>query len=192
MKRPFLEFNTRVLLASSIALIVLKPMGSVTTAPTNGLTSARVLQKLVESQTRQSDLLSQSTTTAMPPSNTHPQLALKVCVGPRLSAGPPCDRKPTALREAVARLYNTTYRKSPEKASSQYTYENVCIVPGGRAGLSRIAAVTGDVYCVRFISDTHPFPMSSLTFTQSYQVPDYTAYDQMLSAFKRLVPVPTA
>jgi hypothetical protein len=190
MKRPFLEFNTRVLLASSIALIVLKPMGSITTAPTNGLTSARVLQKLVKSQTRQSGLLSQSTTTAMPPSNTHPQLALKVCVGPRLSAGPPCDRKPTALREAVARLYNTTYRKSPEKAS-QYTYENVCIVPGGRAGLSRIAAVIGDVYCVRYISDIHPFPIPSLTFTQSYQVPDCTAYDQMLS-FKRLVPVPTA
>jgi len=74
------------------------------------------------------------------------------------------------LREAVANLYNVTYRQGKP---SQYTYENVCIVPGGRAGLSRIAAVIGDVYC-------------------SYQVPDYTAYDQMLSAFKRLVPVPTA
>ncbi|KAI0247071.1 pyridoxal phosphate-dependent transferase [Lactifluus subvellereus] len=74
------------------------------------------------------------------------------------------------LREAVAHLYNTTYRRG---RASQYTYENVCIVPGGRAGLSRVAAVIGDVYC-------------------SYQVPDYTAYDQMLSAFKRLVPVPTA
>ncbi|KAH9060111.1 pyridoxal phosphate-dependent transferase [Lactarius vividus] len=75
-----------------------------------------------------------------------------------------------ALREAVAHLYNTTYRQGKP---SQYTYENVCIVPGGRAGLSRVAAVIGDVYC-------------------SYQVPDYTAYDQMLSAFRRLVPVPTA
>ncbi|KAI9436515.1 aminotransferase [Russula earlei] len=74
------------------------------------------------------------------------------------------------LREAVANLYNVTYRQGK---ASQYTYENVCIVPGGRAGLSRIAAVIGDVYC-------------------SYQVPDYTAYDQMLSAFKRLIPVPTA
>jgi hypothetical protein len=189
MKRPCPEFNTRVLLASSIALTVLKPMGSITPAPTNGLTSAKVLQKLVKSHTRQSDLSSQCTTTAMPPSNTHPQLALKVCVSPRLSVGPPCDRKHTALREAVARLYNTTYR---EGKPSQYTYENVCIVPGGRAGLSRVAAVIGDVYCVRYISDMHPFHMSSLTFTQSYQVPDYTAYDQMLSAFKRLVPVPTA
>ena len=26
---------------------------------------------------------------------------------------------------------------------------------------------------------------------QSYQVPDYTAYDQVLSAFKRLIPIPT-
>ncbi|KAK0463590.1 pyridoxal phosphate-dependent transferase [Desarmillaria tabescens] len=75
-----------------------------------------------------------------------------------------------ALREAVANLYNVTYRKGK---ASQYTYENVCIVPGGRAGLSRIAAVVGDVYT-------------------SYQIPDYTAYDQVLTAFKRLVPVPTA
>lgn len=74
------------------------------------------------------------------------------------------------LRTAVANLYNQTYRQGKE---SQYTYENVCIVPGGRAGLSRVAAVIGDVYT-------------------SYQVPDYTAYDQVLSAFKRLVPVPTA
>lgn len=74
------------------------------------------------------------------------------------------------LREKVADLYNDTYRKGMK---SQYTYENVCIVPGGRAGLSRVAAVIGDVYT-------------------SYQIPDYTAYDQVLSAFKRLVPVPTA
>ncbi|KAJ7578408.1 pyridoxal phosphate-dependent transferase [Mycena floridula] len=75
-----------------------------------------------------------------------------------------------ALREAVANLYNHTYRQGK---ASQYTFENVCIVPGGRAGLSRIAAVVGDVYT-------------------SYQIPDYTAYDQVLGAFKRLVPVPTA
>ncbi|GJE91693.1 pyridoxal phosphate-dependent aminotransferase [Phanerochaete sordida] len=74
------------------------------------------------------------------------------------------------LREAVANLYNVEYRQGK---ASQYTYENVCIVPGGRAGLSRVAAVIGSVYT-------------------SYQIPDYTAYDQMLSAFKKLVPVPTA
>lgn len=50
-----------------------------------------------------------------------------------------------ALRDAVANLYNHTYRQGK---ASQYTYENVCIVPGGRAGLSRVAAVIGDVYCV--------------------------------------------
>uniref|UniRef100_A0A8H7Y581 Aminotransferase class I/classII large domain-containing protein n=1 Tax=Psilocybe cubensis TaxID=181762 RepID=A0A8H7Y581_PSICU len=74
-----------------------------------------------------------------------------------------------ALREAVANLYNHTYRQDKV---SQYTFENVCIVPGGRSGLSRLAAVIGDVYT-------------------SYQVPDYTAYDQVLSSFKRLVPIPT-
>jgi len=74
------------------------------------------------------------------------------------------------LREAVAKLYNHTYRQGKK---SQYTAENVCIVPGGRAGLSRVASVVGDVYC-------------------AFQIPDYTAYDQLLAAFRRLVPVPTA
>jgi hypothetical protein len=46
------------------------------------------------------------------------------------------------LREAVANLYNVTYRQDKR---SKYTVENVCIVPGGRAGLSRVAAVVGDV-----------------------------------------------
>ncbi|KAF8709322.1 Microtubule binding, partial [Rhizoctonia solani] len=74
------------------------------------------------------------------------------------------------LRKAVADLYNHTYRQGKK---SQYTYENVCIVPGGRAGLSRVAAVIGDVYC-------------------GYQVPEYTTYSEVLSVFKRLVPIPTA
>ncbi|OJA10209.1 hypothetical protein AZE42_05130 [Rhizopogon vesiculosus] len=102
-----------------------------------------------------------------------------------------------ALREAVANLYNDNYRKGK---ASQYTYENVCIVPGGRAGLSRVAAVVGDVYCVCVVSlvpsNTTIFSLvqclANQTPIQSYQIPDYTAYDQVLSAFKRLVPVPTA
>lgn len=35
-------------------------------------------------------------------------------------------------------MYNEEYRVGLE---SQYTYENVCIVPGGRAGMARISAV---------------------------------------------------
>lgn len=62
-----------------------------------------------------------------------------------------------AFREAVANLYNVQYRQGKE---SQYTYENVCIVPGGRAGLSRVAAVVGDVYV-------------------GYQVPEYTTYSEV-------------
>jgi hypothetical protein len=58
-----------------------------------------------------------------------------------------------ALREAVANLYNHTYRKNK---ASQYTYENVCIVPGGRAGLSRLAAVIGDVYTVSCLVTLQP------------------------------------
>lgn len=58
------------------------------------------------------------------------------------------DHLSTALREAVANLYNHTYRQGK---ASQYTHENVCIVPGGRSGLSRIAAVIGDVYTVSLV-----------------------------------------
>ncbi|KAG0140633.1 hypothetical protein CROQUDRAFT_674543 [Cronartium quercuum f. sp. fusiforme G11] len=75
-----------------------------------------------------------------------------------------------ALRTAVADLYNKTYRQGKE---SQYTFENVCIVPGGRSGLTRVASVVGEVYV-------------------GYQLPEYTAYDQMLSVFRRLVPIPSA
>lgn len=50
---------------------------------------------------------------------------------------------------------------------SQYTWENVCIVPGGRAGLIRIAAILGNSYL-------------------SFPIPDYSAYSEMLSLFKNV------
>lgn len=75
----------------------------------------------------------------------------------------------TELRKAVANLYNEIYRQGKE---SKYTHENVCIVPGGRAGLTRVAAAIGDV-------------------NVGYFLPEYTAYEQMLSVFKRFVPIPT-
>ncbi|EEA20289.1 hypothetical protein TMatcc_000277 [Talaromyces marneffei ATCC 18224] len=73
-----------------------------------------------------------------------------------------------SLRAAVARLYNEQYRQGKE---SQYTWENVCIVPGGRAGLIRIAAILGNSYL-------------------SFPIPDYTAYSEMLSLFKNFSPIP--
>lgn len=76
--------------------------------------------------------------------------------------GPTAGIKP--LREAVANLYNEAHRKGKD---SQYTWENVAIVPGGRAGLIRIAAVLGTSYL-------------------SFFLPDYTAYNEMLSLFKNV------
>jgi aspartate/methionine/tyrosine aminotransferase len=72
------------------------------------------------------------------------------------------------LREAVANYYNETYRQTK---SSKYTYKNVCIVPGGRAGLTRIASIISDCYL-------------------SFFLPDYTAYAEMLSLFKNFSPIP--
>lgn len=80
--------------------------------------------------------------------------------------GPTAGIKP--LRAAVANLYNAHHRKGKE---SQYTWENVCIVPGGRAGLIRIAAVLGNAYLGFFI-------------------PDYTAYNEMLSLFRNFSAIP--
>lgn len=72
------------------------------------------------------------------------------------------------LREAVANYYNETYRSTK---LSKYTYKNVCIVPGGRAGLTRIASIISDCYL-------------------SFFLPDYTAYAEMLSLFKNFSPIP--
>lgn len=80
--------------------------------------------------------------------------------------GPTAGIKP--LREAVAHLYNEMHRKGKD---SLYTWENVAIVPGGRAGLIRIAAVLNNAYVGFFI-------------------PDYTAYNEMLSLFKNFAAIP--
>ena len=55
--------------------------------------------------------------------------------------GPTAGIKP--LRVAIANLYNAHHRKGKD---SQYTWENVAVVPGGRAGLIRIAAVLNNAY----------------------------------------------
>ncbi len=62
--------------------------------------------------------------------------------------GPTAGIKP--LREAVAHLYNEHHRKGKD---SKYTWENVAVVPGGRAGLIRIAAVLNNAYLGFFIPD---------------------------------------
>eukprot|EP00667_Euglena_gracilis_P009394 EG_transcript_9540 len=72
------------------------------------------------------------------------------------------------LREAVARYYNALYRRGK---ASQYTERNVCIVPGGRAGLIRL--------------------MSTLdNCSVGYFLPDYTAYAQALGVYNSLGPQP--
>ncbi|KAL8849765.1 MAG: hypothetical protein Q9221_005248 [Calogaya cf. arnoldii] len=81
--------------------------------------------------------------------------------------GPTAGIKP--LRLAIAALYNAHHRKGKE---SQYTWENVAVVPGGRAGLIRIAAVLNNAYLGFFI-------------------PDYTAYNEMLSLFRNFAAIPS-
>ncbi len=73
-----------------------------------------------------------------------------------------------ALRQKVADLYNELFRQ--EKAS-QYTWENVSIAGGGRAALTRIAAALGNINMGHFL-------------------PDYTAYEELLSVFKAFIPIP--
>jgi len=72
------------------------------------------------------------------------------------------------LRQAIAELYNHRYRKG---MASQYTAENVAISPGGRAGLTRIAAGLGNIHL-------------------GHILPDYTAYEELLDIFRAFVPIP--
>lgn len=71
------------------------------------------------------------------------------------------------LREAVAAHYNRLYRRGMK---SQYTADNVAIAAGGRTTLTRAVAALGDVRL-------------------GYFIPDYTAYEDLLSAFRQVTPV---
>jgi aspartate/methionine/tyrosine aminotransferase len=68
----------------------------------------------------------------------------------------------------IANYYNYLYRQGKE---SQYTADNICVVPGGRAGITRIIAVLGTVQV-------------------GYFTPKYTAYEQALGIFIRVSPSP--
>ena len=72
------------------------------------------------------------------------------------------------LREKVAVLYNTLYRRGKE---SKYTAENVSIGPGGRAAMTRLVAAMAPVNLGHFI-------------------PDYTAYEELLFTFRGFIPIP--
>lgn len=72
------------------------------------------------------------------------------------------------LREAVARLYNTLYRRG---RASQYTADNVAIAGGGRVALTRVLSAVGPVNVGHFL-------------------PDYTAYEELLELFRAFHPIP--
>ena len=114
--------------------------------------------------------------------------------------GPTAGIKP--LRAAIARLYNEDYRKGKD---SQYTWENVCVVPGGRAGLIRIAAILGNVMLGFFIP-VSPSPLScrskfanffyritqlTMRFVGFCQRRIQLTISQMLSLFKSFVAIPS-
>lgn len=72
------------------------------------------------------------------------------------------------LRAAVAELYNKRFRQGKK---SQYSVDNVAISPGGRAGLTRLAAALDHLNLGHFI-------------------PDYTAYEELLDLFRDIMPIP--
>jgi len=72
------------------------------------------------------------------------------------------------LREAIAGLYNHLFRRG---MPSKYSADNVAISGGGRAALTRVAASLGHVNLGHFL-------------------PDYTAYEELLSVFRLFSPIP--
>ena len=72
------------------------------------------------------------------------------------------------LREAVASLYNTLFRKG---LKTKYSAENVAISAGGRTGIIRACACIAPIYMGHFL-------------------PDYTAYEELLDVFRRFHPIP--
>ena len=72
------------------------------------------------------------------------------------------------LRKKVAEYYNHNFRSDK---LSKYTYKNVCIAGGGRLALARVVAALGNIHLGHFI-------------------PDYTAYEELLSTFNTFIPIP--
>jgi len=72
------------------------------------------------------------------------------------------------LRQAVADFYNAVYRRGRK---SKYSRDNVSIASGGRLALTRLASALGNVNMGHFI-------------------PDYTAYEELLSVFKAFTAIP--
>ena len=72
------------------------------------------------------------------------------------------------LREAIANLYNTLYRRG---LPSQYSAENVCVSGGGRMALTRAAASLAQINLGHFL-------------------PDYTAYEELLDIFRAFTAIP--
>jgi aspartate/methionine/tyrosine aminotransferase len=72
------------------------------------------------------------------------------------------------LREAIAGLYNSLFRKG---LPSKYSAENVAVSGGGRAALTRVAAALGEINLGHFL-------------------PDYTAYEELLDVFRLFSPIP--
>jgi aspartate/methionine/tyrosine aminotransferase len=72
------------------------------------------------------------------------------------------------LREAIAGYYNERFRRG---RGSKYSAENVAVSGGGRSALTRVAASLGNVNLGHFL-------------------PDYTAYEELLSVFRLFSPIP--
>ena len=72
------------------------------------------------------------------------------------------------LREAIAGYYNDLFRRG---MPSKYSAENVAISGGGRSALTRVAASLGNINLGHFL-------------------PDYTAYEELLSVFRLFSPIP--
>jgi aspartate/methionine/tyrosine aminotransferase len=72
------------------------------------------------------------------------------------------------LREAIAGYYNDLFRRG---MGSKYTAENVAVSGGGRSALTRVAASLGNINLGHFL-------------------PDYTAYEELLSVFRLFSPIP--
>lgn len=72
------------------------------------------------------------------------------------------------LRESIADLYNRSYRRG---MPSRYSAENVSVSGGGRIALTRVVAALGNINLGHFL-------------------PDYTAYEELLDAFRTFSPIP--
>ncbi len=177
----------QVVLGSSIAPIVLSRMGSTTLIRTTGQILAKEPPKsgpIPDAPPRPTSIPLPVDSLEYAPTTGCERCVSRLCifsVNPSDSFNQPFE-KPSLICTTI---------HTGRQGQSVYLRERLHCTGWSRRSLSCCGGHRRRLYSQLFFALMVVINVDPAVNSQSYQIPDYTAYDQVLTAFKRLVPVPT-